>query len=74
MNRAKIIKITPQQAHELVKPSCEHGSGGRPAYGSSGLYYTKENGIHIGIDNSTGHAWVEEFKSRRKCLKWLKRK
>lgn len=70
----RIIRITPQQAHELVTPSYEHGSSGRPTYGPPGLYYTKENGIFIGIDNSTGHAWVEEFKSRRKCLNWLKRK
>lgn len=74
MNRAKIIRITPQQAHALVTPSYEHESSGQSVYGPPGLYYTKENGIYIGIDNSTGHAWVEEFNSRRKCLKWLKRK
>ena len=72
MKRARIIRITPNQAHELVTPSYKHRISGRSTYGAPGLYYTKENGMYVGIDNSTGHAWVEEFKSRRQCLKWLR--
>lgn len=26
----------------------------------------------IGIDNSTGEAWTEEFDNLNDCLKWLK--
>ena len=32
-----------------------------------GLFYVYENGVYIGIGNSTGHAWVEEFASLRQC-------
>jgi len=31
-----------------------------------------EDEIFIGIDNSTGDAWVEEFKTKQECMSWLK--
>lgn len=37
-----------------------------------GLFYVRENGVYVGIDNSTGHAWVEEFASLRQCKEWLR--
>ena len=38
-----------------------------------GLYYTKEaRHFYVGVDNSTGDAWTEEFTSKRKCLRWLR--
>lgn len=37
-----------------------------------GLFYVYENGVYVGIDNSTGHAWVEEFASLQKCKEWLR--
>ncbi len=37
-----------------------------------GLFYVHENGVYVGIDNSTGHAWVEEFASLRQCKEWLR--
>ena len=37
-----------------------------------GLFYVHENGVYVGIDNSTGHAWVEEFTSLRQCKEWLR--
>ncbi len=37
-----------------------------------GLFYVHENGGYVGIDNSTGHAWVEEFASLRQCKEWLR--
>ncbi|MCL1951923.1 MAG: hypothetical protein FWF60_03765 [Oscillospiraceae bacterium] len=37
-----------------------------------GLYYTKEGRrLYVGVDNSYGEAWTEDFPSRRKCLRWL---
>ena len=36
-----------------------------------GLFYVLEKGLYIGIDNSTGHAWTEEFNYLRHCKKWL---
>ena len=38
----------------------------------TGLFYVHENGVYIGIDNSAGHAWVEEFTSLRQCKEWLR--
>lgn len=37
-----------------------------------GRFYTQEGSRFVGVDNLTGDAWTEDFRSRRKCLKWLK--
>ena len=36
-----------------------------------GLFYLLHDGIYVGIDNSNGHAWVEEFPNLRQCKRWL---
>lgn len=36
-----------------------------------GLFLIIENDMFVGIDNSTGEAWTEEFTDLNKCLKWL---
>jgi len=36
-----------------------------------GKFYTFDNGIYVGIDNSDGHMWVEDFKTKKECLNWL---
>lgn len=36
-----------------------------------GLFYGEEGGLFIGIDNTTGDAWTEEFKDFKDCVKWL---
>lgn len=40
-------------------------------YSILGLYYFKEGNVFIGVDNSTGDCWVEEFDSLEKCINWL---
>jgi len=57
---SKAIRVDTETAHRIIE-----------TYHPRGLFYLKENGIYVGIDNSTGNAWCEEFSSRRKCLKWL---
>lgn len=37
-----------------------------------GLFYTIENGVYVGIDNTTGDAWTEDFKTLAACKKWLR--
>jgi hypothetical protein len=37
------------------------------------LFYLYDKGHWIGIDNSTGDAWTEEFLIKASCLKWLNR-
>jgi len=39
-----------------------------------GLFYFNEKGMTIGINNSKGDAFVEEFSNQDHCLKWLKGK
>lgn len=56
-----IKKLKPVQARAVIETR-------RPL----GLFYVYENGVYIGIDNSMGHAWVEEFSSLRKCKAWLR--
>ena len=36
-----------------------------------GLFYLQKGEIFIGIDNSTGDAWVEEFGSIAEVVSWL---
>ena len=36
-----------------------------------GLFYLIHDGVYIGIDNSNGHAWTEEFTNLRQCKHWL---
>lgn len=62
MNRGVEIKeITLDQARTIVdirKPF--------------GLFYLLDDDIYIGIDNSTGDAWTEEFANLHQCKKWLR--
>ena len=39
--------------------------------GRRGLFVQEDGGTYIGIDNSTGDAWVEEFPDLLECLMWL---
>jgi len=56
-----IRKITPFIAEAVI-------STRKPL----GLFYLLNRGTYVGIDNSTGHAWTEEFPNLRQCKKWLR--
>lgn len=36
-----------------------------------GLFLLETEGKFIGIDNSTGNVWIEEFEEEAGCLEWL---
>src|SRR5690625_774318 len=36
-----------------------------------GVFYLKSKGVFVGIDNSNGDSFVEEFKDKETCLAWL---
>ncbi len=36
-----------------------------------GCFWQKDGELYIGIDNTTGDAWVEEFTALESCLAWL---
>ncbi len=57
-----------QEAAKLILGSGEEGGDYEPR----GRYYLQDGDKWVGIDNSTGEAWTEEFPSKRKCLRWLK--
>ena len=44
-----------------------------------GLFYAEELGVktdgtmsYVGVDNSTGDAWTEDFGTEEECIAWLK--
>ncbi|MCL1810515.1 MAG: hypothetical protein FWG42_12230 [Clostridiales bacterium] len=59
-HRAKIRKVSKEQADRIIDTR-------QPV----GLFYSRVNKGYIGIDNSNGYAWTEEFSSLRKCRRWL---
>lgn len=61
-------EITQQAASELFA-SCDVNAG---RYSPLGLFYLKEGAQYIGIDNSSGNAWTEEFSDLAACLMWLR--
>lgn len=36
-----------------------------------GLFWTAQGGRFVGIDNITGDAWTEDFKTREECFEFL---
>lgn len=40
-------------------------------YEPIGKYIARADGMFVGIDNSTGNAWTEEFRTADECIAWL---
>lgn len=53
-------KINPQIAKNIIEKRSPLG-----------MFYFKENDVFIGIDNTCGESFVEEFKDEKICLSWL---
>lgn len=60
MSKPIIKKITSAQAGRIIDTRYPLG-----------LFYVLDAGVYVGIDNSTGDAWTEEFPDLRKCRRWL---
>lgn len=60
MNEMEPVKISKIKAHKIINKR-------EPL----GIFYFLENDVYIGIDNSTGDSFVEEFKDKETCLAWL---
>jgi len=62
----KIFKVPSEEADRIIDTR-------EPL----GLFYTisERNGkkVYVGIDNSSGDAWCEDFKSLSGCKSWLLR-
>ena len=63
---AGIRFITKTTAKLILDSGFESGK-----YKPIGRFIFRDKKKFIGIDNSTGHAWTEEFDSKTDCLKWL---
>lgn len=55
-----IERITSKEASEIIENRERLG-----------LFFMIEKNLIIGIDNSDGNAWTEEFGSLEECRKWL---
>ena len=60
-------EIRQDEARRLLMSCNEEGEGYKPL----GLFYLEEDGKFVGIDNSDGNAWTEEFWDKDSCLRWL---
>ena len=58
----KVHDITHQEASQIIEKRLPRG-----------LFIEEGKEKYIGIDNSTGDAWTEEFISRPACIAWLNR-
>jgi hypothetical protein len=61
--------VTVYEYHEITKEEAKKIIETRYP---EGLFYHKDGNKYIGIDNSSGDAWTEEFDNLDICLEWLK--
>jgi len=55
-------KVTLEALRQIIQTREPHG-----------LFYAKEGRrLYVGVDNSTGDAWTEDFRSLRHCKRWLR--
>ena len=68
----EIKQITQEQALKLLESCDEYGRNYTPL----GIFWhmteLDDKTIYVGIDNSTGEAWIEDFNEVDKCLAWLR--
>ena len=55
-----IQQVTQSEADEIIRTYEPHGQ-----------FYLLDGDTYVGIDNSTGHAWTEEFDTFEECKAWL---
>lgn len=60
---SEICKIPYKRGKHLVKIGKE--------YAPRGKFYFHNGKVWIGVDNSTGDLWVEEFITEKGCVAWL---
>jgi hypothetical protein len=56
----KALEISQEKANAIIE-----------SREPKGVFYHKENDRYIGIDNSVGEAFVEEFTDLKTCIYWL---
>ncbi len=61
-----IKQLSIAEAHALLESGEQTGE-----YAPLGKFYLIEDGKYVGIDNSTGDAWTEDFDTLCECIIWL---
>lgn len=46
-------------------------AGQKSSLAAKGKFFTQEGGLYIGVDNSDGNAWTEEFSDRQQLFLWF---
>lgn len=64
-DRNSIQEVSNDRLQEIIEDPKKDSN-----YGS---FYSKEGNLYVGVDNTTGDAWTEEFKDKDNLIKWLKR-
>ncbi len=64
-----IKEITKEEFDKILDTQIYYGSG--DCYYPFGRFWFKTNNLFVGIDNSGGEAWTEEFKSKKELMNWL---
>lgn len=65
-----IIKVTREEASQIIETRKPLGLFYSIDYIMSEFAQMKK--VYVGIDNSTGDAWTEDFKSLSACKRWLR--
>lgn len=65
-------KSSPKEKIEVKQIEADWIISDPKACGKSLFWYYDENsGKYIGIDNTAGEAWTEEFATKQECFDWL---
>lgn len=65
-----IKEITTKEFDELMASATIRAFAVK--YSPRGLFFLRDGEKVVGIDNSTGHAWTEEFNDLDTCKRWLR--
>jgi len=58
----EIEKVTPEAMEQIIDTREPRG-----------LFYRRAGRrLYVGVDNTSGDAWTEEFRSLRHCKRWLR--
>lgn len=67
--KMNIKQITKEEFSKILDSQIHYGSG--DCYYPFGKFWLKDGDVYIGVDNSRGEAFTEEFKSKKAVLNWL---
>ena len=69
INGTEVYQVTKEVIGEVLEnqTNIEHYGGPHCLM----WYYDETSGRYVGCDNVCGFAWVEDFSTKEKCIKWL---